>query len=349
MITPPSPLLSGLTVVEVKDPAEMDEQSRLSRRLPGRHNVYTYTLRDRSLRRSGAGKLLARHVGRQAGDLLLVTVAERFGREIGIVEPGMPAYCFTLIRSGHMASSTPVTRGTIEAGPGQGSIQGGRAGMQALTADGTARTNFFIAAARFESALQACLDERLREPLIFAPALDWMSGTGAGLRRLVMHLATELSQPDGLAANAPALSAFTDLFVHTALRGLPHNYTERLAQQRDGAAPACVRRVEAYFRDHAEQGVLMEDAAQAAGCSVRALQRAFRRFRDTSPHAALQRVRLELARTALAHDEGTVASVAQRYGFSNAGRFGVAYAIRFGESPAETRRRSAATRPDTAS
>jgi len=177
-----SPRLDGFTVVEVHDPAEMDERSRISRRLPGRHNVHTYTLRDPSLRRSGAGKLLARHVGRQAGDLLLVTVAERFGREIGIVDPGIPAYCFALIRSGRMAVSPPDTRGTIEAGPGQGIIQGGRAGMRALTADGTARTNFFIAASRFESALQSCLGEPLRAPLVFAPALDWESSAGAGLR-----------------------------------------------------------------------------------------------------------------------------------------------------------------------
>lgn len=68
------------------------------------------------------------------------------------------------------------------------------------------------------------------------------------------------------------------------MRTLPHNYTERLARQSDGAAPACVHRAESYFRAHAEQVVLMEDAAVAAGCSVRALQRAFRRFRDTSPH-----------------------------------------------------------------
>ncbi len=245
-----------------------------------------------------------------------------------------------------MALSTPDTTGTTEAGPGQGFIQGSRPGTRAVTADGTARTNFFITAARFESALQACLGERLRAPLVFAPGLDWTSGAGAGLRRLVHHLAEELKRPDGLAANGPALAAFTDLFVHTALRALPHNYAERLAWQRDGAAPACVRRAEAYFRDHAEQALLMEDAAAAAGCSVRALQRAFRRFRDTAPHAALERARLELARTALAHDEGTIGSVARRNGFAHAGRFGAAYARRFGESPSETRRRSAATPPD---
>ena len=52
---------------------------------------------------------------------------------------------------------------------------------------------------------------------------------------------------------------------------------------------ACVRRAEAYFRDRADQAVRMEDAAMAAGCSVRALQQAFHKFRGTTPHAALTR------------------------------------------------------------
>ncbi len=93
----------------------------------------------------------------------------------------------------------------------------------------------------------------------------------------------------------------------------------------------------------------MADAAAAAGCSVRALQRAFQQFRDTTPHAALMRARLELARAALLADgEASAASIARRYGFTNAGRFAAAYAGRFGEMPSETRRRSAATRPSAA-
>jgi AraC-like DNA-binding protein len=340
MITVP-PELRGFTIVDVRDPAEMDERSLVSRRLPGRHGVHTYTLRDPAAGRCGAGRLLTRHADRQAGDLLFGHVAERFGTEVGIVEPGLPAYHFCLLRSGGLAMSTPDAGGTTEAGPGRGVVEGGRAGTRVLTADGTARTNVWIAAVRFEAALEACLGEPLRAPLTFAPGLDWASGAGAGLRGLVLHLARELPRPDGLAANPPALAAFVDLFVHTALRGLPHTYAERLARQRDGAAPACVRRAEAYFRDHADRAVRLEDAAAAAGCSARALQRAFRRFRGTSPHAALRRVRLELARAELASGAAGAAAVARRYGFTNAGRFAAAYAGRFGELPSETRRRSA--------
>ena len=67
--------------------------------------------------------------------------------------------------------------------------------MRALTADGTARTNVWITAGRVEAALQACLAEPLRVPLVFAPGLDWAPGAdrwacrgrgrGAQIRRLV--------------------------------------------------------------------------------------------------------------------------------------------------------------------
>ena len=44
----------------------------------------------------------------------------------------------------------------------------------------------------------------------------------------------------------------------------------------------------------------LADVASAAGVSSRALQKAFRRFRDTTPMAHLRALRLDLARSELA-------------------------------------------------
>ena len=95
---------------------------------------------------------------------------------------------------------------------------------------------------------------------------------------------------------------------------------------------------------HADQAVSMQDVAEAAGCSLRSLHDAFRGWRDTTPLAALHRVRLERVRTELScpGDEPTplfVADVARRFGFTNRGRFLAAYARRFGEMPPGTRQR----------
>lgn len=329
--------LDGFQIIDVRDPAEMDERSLVSRRLSARDAPHTYTLRDRTtLRSAERGALLSRHANSEAGDVQLSHVAERFGTEIGMLEPGIPAYCFGWIRSGR--HSTAAADGTVEAGAGQGFIVRATAGTRAVTADGTVRTNLWIAAPRFESALSACLGERLRAPLAFGAAPDWPSMSGGALHRLVLYAAEDLPNRGGLASNVLALEAFVDLFVHTALRVLPHNYSERLERQPDGAAPSSVRRAESFFRERATEAVRMEDVAAVAGCSVRSLQRAFRVFRDTTPHGALARTRLELARTELARGEASVASVARRYGFSNVGRFAAAYRSRFGEGPSDARR-----------
>jgi hypothetical protein len=92
------PKLTGFRIIDGYDPAEMDERSHMSQRLPARHGVHTYTLRDPAQRRARAdGSLLTRHAGRQTGgDLMLGYAYNRFGTEIGIIEPGLPAYCFRL-------------------------------------------------------------------------------------------------------------------------------------------------------------------------------------------------------------------------------------------------------------
>src|SRR5260370_37696221 len=61
-----------------------------------------------------------------------------------------------------------------------------------------------------------------------------------------------------------------------------------------------VRRVEEFFRERARGAVILAEAAACAGCSVRALQLAFRRYRGMTPMMVLRPIRLEAARDALA-------------------------------------------------
>jgi transcriptional regulator GlxA family with amidase domain len=101
-----------------------------------------------------------------------------------------------------------------------------------------------------------------------------------------------------------------------------------------------VRRVEEFFRQRAKERVSVIEAAARAGCSVRALQIAFRRHRGVTPMAALRRIRLEAARDALAGADGpaSVRAIAAEYGFTNPGRFARMFREAFGQSPAELRR-----------
>ena len=104
------------------------------------------------------------------------------------------------------------------------------------------------------------------------------------------------------------------------------------------AALCYVRRVEELFRKNAKEPLTLVEAAACAGCSVRALQLAFRRSRGMTPMAALRQIRLEAARTALADGPTSIRAIAAAYRFTNPGRFARLFKEVFGQSPSELRR-----------
>jgi len=131
------------------------------------------------------------------------------------------------------------------------------------------------------------------------------------------------------------------------LVGLPHNQSRVFEAAEPSIAPASVRRAERYIEENAVKAIGLADVASAAGVSARALQLAFRRFRDTTPMAHLRALRLDLARSELARagqDGGSVTSVANAHGFGSLSRFAADYRARFHEQPSETLRRGAVGR-----
>jgi transcriptional regulator GlxA family with amidase domain len=101
-----------------------------------------------------------------------------------------------------------------------------------------------------------------------------------------------------------------------------------------------VREVAEYLDAHAEEPVSVADLAAMTGVSVRSIHAGFRRHRGCSPMEFLRERRLALARTRLlSSPESTVARVALDCGFEHLGRFSGQYRARFGEGPADTRRR----------
>jgi transcriptional regulator GlxA family with amidase domain len=99
-----------------------------------------------------------------------------------------------------------------------------------------------------------------------------------------------------------------------------------------------VRRAEELFRRKAREPLTLAKAAACAGCSMRALQLAFRSCRGLTPMAALRRIRLEAARAALADGPTSIGAIAAAYRFTNPGRFARLFKEAFGQSPSELRR-----------
>ncbi|MGN6742117.1 MAG: helix-turn-helix domain-containing protein, partial [Amnibacterium sp.] len=111
---------------------------------------------------------------------------------------------------------------------------------------------------------------------------------------------------------------------------------------------AILRRAIAELRAHLSDPISIPEVAAAAGVSVRGLQLVFERQLGVTPLLHLRNLRLEAAREALlaAPDGGTtVAEVAQRFGYANAGRFSTHYRDAYGESPAAQIRRAQSHEP----
>ena len=142
-------------------------------------------------------------------------------------------------------------------------------------------------------------------------------GAGATIRRMFDFLFGELERSDTLLTNEIAIRSFEDNLALSVLLGLPHNYSERLGRQKAAAAPGNVKRAEAFMRANAGMPLTIAEIAEAAGCSVRALQIAFHRFRGTTPMRVLQQARLEQARAEILRpgQKQSLARIAAEHGF----------------------------------
>jgi len=169
---------------------------------------------------------------------------------------------------------------------------------------------------------------------------DQTRGAGATIRRMSDFLFAELEHSDTLLTNEIAIRSFEDNLALSVLLGLPHNYIERLGRQKAAAAPGNVKRAEEFMRANASVPLTIVEIAQAAGCSVRALQVAFQRFRGTTPMVALRRIRLEEARTEMlrAGRAESIARIAAGHGFSTPSRFAQFFRRTYGVYPSEALR-----------
>ena len=329
--------LSTFNVINVLDPRVLLDPS--SRRPPNDSQFRRYQLQDRGLLQESFDRPITSIAERRLGSMGIAHGADRFATQIEVHADGIASYCFTamfhgrgsLIQHGKETTSSAASGLVFRATPG----------TRLLTSDVNARQSLWIEAAALEHTLEGLLGDRLREGLVFKPGIDWTSGLAASLRGQIDFLMREMTQQDGVADNPVALASLTDLVVSLVLRGVPHNYVERLGSGRFGAVPAYVRRAEDFMQVNAAVPIRMEGVAAAAGCSVRTLDTVFRRFRDTPPLAALHAIRLEKVHAELRHSVAgaTIAEVSGRYCFTNLGRFSAAYRRRFGESPVDTVKR----------
>jgi AraC-like DNA-binding protein len=278
------------------------------------------------------------------GQICFVRMADRHATDMVIGSPGLDHYCLSFVQEGNGAFRSSESASAEEITTGEGVIFRGSPGTVLQTGGEAVKMNVWIPARALQCQAAVMLDGRNGDGADFDARIDPASGAGASLRRLTDWLYAELNEPDSLLSNDITAAPAQELFLQTLVMAAAHNGSAlQRCQNGAAAAPAMVRRAEEFMRSKAEEAITIEAIAHAGGCSVRALQLAFRRFRGISPTEALRRIRLELAYQAIMRADGSasIGEVASRYGFSNPGRFANQYLRAFGEYPSATLRHRA--------
>ena len=339
------PLLDTFDLVRISN-EDLDVGGRFTRNLAAINGVMSFRIRDGQRPPMAAEQEISIQAMRREGSLTPCYNADRYGTDITVIGNGQPQLygLIKMLAGGMQMVAGP--NGTAAAHGTKGIVARGLPETRLLTTENNVRLVLWVDAGRLEQGLTAWNGEPPRQVLEFVPAIDWDAGPVGTLWRMIAHLEQELRDPFGLTTEPVALETFTDLLVQTILRRLRHNYTARLAHPSGVAIPAHLRRAEAFMHASADRPIRLADVAAAAGCSLSALQEAFRRFRDTTALGALRDIRLRRAREALvqASDDEPSRTIARRFGFTNPSRFIAAYGRRFGERPSETRRKDQTSR-----
>ncbi|WP_454857133.1 helix-turn-helix transcriptional regulator [Rhizobium binxianense] len=192
-----------------------------------------------------------------------------------------------------------------------------------------------------EAVLRQNFEDMTGKPYVqeFAlPPTNFWRGDAQGLYRTLRRSEKELemARPEerSMLAKAYEQLALIKLFTR-----LPHNLAETFGRSMQKSAPRQLLKAEAYMRENLYNAVSVEDLANAAGCSTRALQRMFRVYRGSTPMGILCRYRLAAAHgTIKAGQADSITDLAMSLQFSNPGRFSVLYKNAYGFSPSSALR-----------
>jgi len=102
-------------------------------------------------------------------------------------------------------------------------------------------------------------------------------------------------------------------------------------------ADATISKAVRFIRDHACEGITVDDILKAVPMSRTILEKRFRKLLRRTPHEQIANVRILRAKQLLSTTELPIADVAERVGFEDVAYFSVAFKRMVGETPARFR------------
>lgn len=207
-----------------------------------------------------------------------------------------------------------------------------------ITLDGLLLDQAIIAqavAAIFEIPLNGTLD--------LAPVLTLSSSEGRLIGGLAQIMIDGMRHDGPLLHSPVAMSNLTGAFADLVVRLVPNRLSHLLHKKPHRVAPWHVRRAIDFMHANIAEPLTIPMIAEAVGVSIRALESGFRAFRETTPAAYLRDIRLRAAREDLLNPSSrrSVREISLKWGFFHFGRFSMKYRAVYGESPSDTKKRSA--------
>ncbi|PRZ48270.1 GlxA family transcriptional regulator [Tritonibacter scottomollicae] len=128
-------------------------------------------------------------------------------------------------------------------------------------------------------------------------------------------------------------------FQHATQRseGAPQLLPGHSRNQTRDMLPRPIREAVQFFADHLEDRVLIQDAADLVGLSLRQFERIFKQEMATTPGAYYRQLRLDAARQKVLHTETPLSEVAFSVGYETASAFNAIYRRTYGRSPSADR------------
>ncbi|MEM7299554.1 MAG: AraC family transcriptional regulator [Pseudomonadota bacterium] len=250
----------------------------------------------------------------------------------GTVLCDQPHFCLRIPVSGRARTEDPHF-GTITNGHDEIGLFRANQGVTVDSGEDNSAVNVSIPAGLLESRAESFYDQSGNHPLHFPSQVKVQSLQGTMITSLVNVLMAQLVAAPRVCDNELLLANIREYAVSAILNALPCSIPNNPAVERDSGVPRTVKLAEDYMHANAEQPVTLDQIAREAGCSERALQNAFKSFRDITPMVALREIRLCRAHRDLCEGTESVTQIALKWGFSNLGRFAALYQEKYGEKP----------------
>ncbi len=265
----------------------------------------------------------------------------KFGEHLRMFAPltSKNQYWFVFPAGGQVEFQT--RRGSATVKEGTGAIILAREYLTITVREAAAAIAVVITEDYFHAQLAAAHNVQLRDVRLPLPMTLSLDGPAAQALQQYLFQASDLVDTNPAIVAYPMIAEEIARTLVSFLAGLDVVRTAAAAVGREGrTGPAYLERIEEAIRANPTQEIDVEQMAEIAGVTPRALFLTFKKYRGTTPMQWVKHYRLDLVRSELLNSEGQVniAQVAARYGFFQGGHFSRYYAKRFGEKPSDTLR-----------